>query len=140
MISLTHKPRRALYVAFAALLCLVQITNAQTQSTLSTQGFIRKSFGSDKITVSTSSIGFTAGTISPTCTDVSPEYCRASAASCSVETDAVRVLTTGVAPTATTGFLVASGTSFTVYGYNDISAFRAIRVTADSTLNCIYYR
>lgn len=97
------------------------------------QNFTPVSYDSEKITVSNASIGFTLSKVQPA---GGPS---AVMAYCSNETDQIRFLTTGVAPAAATGVLVAAGSYITVC-QQDIPRFRAIRVTNDATLNCLYLR
>lgn len=61
-----------------------------------------------------------------------------SKAVCSVDTDAIRFWTSGQNPTATAGVYIASGSTITLTG-EDIPKFRAIRVTGDAAVNCIYW-
>lgn len=120
------------------LICSTVVVIAQ--DSLKFTNAIRKSFASEKITVANTAIGFTAATINPTVADGNPDNTRASAATCSLETADIRVLTSGT-PTSSTGVYITSGQSFTVYGYADIAAFLAIRVSSTSgVLNCVYYR
>jgi hypothetical protein len=112
----------------------------QNTSPANSQDTIRITYDSEKITVSNKAIGFTTALISPTCVDCPTNPLRASLATCTVETDSVRILSSGDTPDATTGLLVTSGQSFSVFYYPNIAAFRAIRVTNDATLNCQYAR
>lgn len=101
-------------------------------------------FDTEQITVAATAIGFTASRITE------PDY-RANLAVCSSECSTsspcpVRYNNiTGVTPTASVGLLVniASGTDtyITVYGWDNITNFKAIRTGANSALlSCIYYR
>lgn len=130
------------YILLLSLFLTGSISAQQLNSTTITNA-IRTSFASEKITVDATAGGvrFTAATINPTCTDCVPgTNNRATGASCSLETGDIRILTSGTV-TASTGLYITAGSSFTLYGYTDINAFRAIRVTATSgTINCIYYR
>jgi len=101
---------------------------------------IRDTFDHEEIAVSTTAVGFLASKINPTVADKPASSTRAAKAHCFVGTDAIRYLTSGTNPTSTLGILVAVNTSFTIFGYDDISSFRAIRVTADSALDCQYSR
>lgn len=118
-----------------ALLVLLALTGAPVESQDCAGGgnYTAITFASEKITVSSTSIGFTVATFAPDGTPAATE------AFCSNETDSIRFLTTGAPPTATTGVLVASGSYFRVC-LEDIRRFRAIRVTADATLNCLFMR
>lgn len=105
---------------------------------------IRKSFDTEKLTIDSTSggVGFTSSIINPTCTNCSPATSQANAAVCSLETGDIRVSTvTADVPTSSTGVYITAGQSFTLFGYNDISKFKGIRVTGTSgTLNCSFYR
>lgn len=119
----------ALFASIASAQDSVKYTNA-----------IRKSFDSEKITVAAVAIGFTSSKINPTVSSGNPDNTRASAASCTLETADVRILTSGT-PTSSTGMYVTAGQSFTIFGYTDIAAFLAIRISGTSgVLNCVYYR
>jgi len=111
-----------------------------SQTTLFTNA-IRAAFDSEKITVIGTAVTLTASKINPNPSDSVPALTQASMAACSLETGDIRVLTTGTAPTSTTGFYVISPGNFIIYGYTNLSAFQAIRVTSTSgILNCTYYR
>lgn len=97
------------------------------------QNFTPVAYDSEKITVSSTAIGFTLTKIRPA------GGAPAVMAYCSNETDSIRFLTTGNAPAATTGVLVATGSYIQVCA-QDIARFLAIRVTNDATLNCQYLR
>ena len=122
---------------FAIFLFTITIS---AQDSLKITNAIRKSFASEKITVANTAIGFTAATINPIVPDQPASSSRASAAVCSLETGDIRILTSGT-PTSSTGLYITAAQSFTIYGYDDISAFLGIRVTSTSgVINCIYYR
>lgn len=90
----------------------------------------------ESITVSTTAVSFTAASYHPgTGTEDSKSV------TCSVETSAIRVKYDGNAPTATVGVYIASGKTFTVTGYNNISRVKMIRDTAassDATVQCMF--
>ena len=125
--------------AFLILAVALFITPLSGQ-TLGDQVQIRVSYNGEAITVSNTAIGFTSSLINPTCADCPVNVLRATLATCTVQTDAIRVRADGTNPTAAIGLYVASGQSFTVFGYNDIANFRAIRVTTDATIYCQYSR
>lgn len=144
--SLTRLTRFIITLSLAAGLYAVGFKSLQAQNPggvvttgNSTIG-VRDTYASEQITVSNTAIGFTASTINPTCTDCPLNVLRATMASCTVATDAVRVLSSGTTPTASLGLVIPAGGSFLVYGYLDIAAFRAIRVTNDATMDCQYSR
>lgn len=115
----------------------------QAQTSLNSTTFIRKSYDSEKLTIDSTAggIGFTSSKINPTCVSCSPGTSRASAASCTLETADIRIQTSGVTITSSTGMYITSGQAFVIYGYNDIAAFKGIRITATSgVINCTYYR
>lgn len=90
-------------------------------------------FNFEKITVSSTALGFTTATAFP---DSGP----ADLVVCRVETDSIRYRVDGVSPVAATGMLKASGEEFTVCGVTTAKRFRMIRVTTDATVSCTYYR
>lgn len=90
-------------------------------------------FDTESITVSTVAIGFTATKIVPVGT------ARAGLASFVVECASttpcpVRILTTGTSPTSTVGTPLNQGDIVSVYGYDDISHFKAIRSGANDAV------
>jgi len=99
-------------------------------------------FAFETITVSSAAIGFTAATIRPS-GQVAARY-----AFCTLAADNIRYRYDGSDPTATVGhYLIPSTTApmaeFTLFGYNNISKFRAILDTGaggDATLSCTYSR
>lgn len=103
---------------------------------------IRKSFDSESITVAGTSIGFTASKIVPTSQSPATGDLRADLATCNnTGAASISILSTGTAATSSNGLIVPAGGTFQVWGYNDISNFRAIRVTStSSTIVCIYSR
>jgi len=133
------------FLALALALCLaapLSLSAQQAGGKLTDTTAIRVSYDSEKIAVSTAAIGFTASKISPTNAnrDAATQL-KASAATCSVESASIRILTTGTSPTSTTGFLIAAGSSFTIFGSTDIANFKAIRTGgSDAALNCVYAR
>lgn len=133
--------KRLILLAALVLSCFVSEPKAQTNAVTLTN-FIRKSYDSEKITIAASAIGFTSSLINPTCSGCDPSTSRANAASCTLETGDIRVSTVlADVPTSSLGMYIIAQASFVIYGYNDISNFRAIRVTSTSgTLNCTYYR
>lgn len=120
----------------------VPVLAQSSLNTQNTQISVRVSFASEAITVSSVAIGFTAGTINPTVPDKPAASSQATLAVCSnTGTATLNILDTGTNPNATTiGLPVPAGGSFKVYGFTNISRFRAISTGADSPLYCIYYR
>ena len=130
---------RVITLVIAATLCLSQTIHAQQNP--NSQTTIRDTFANEAITVAATAIGFTAATINPTCTDCPVNTLRATLATCVLETADIRILTSGTDPTSAVGILITAGQSFLVYGYDDISAFRAIRTGGSSgALTCQYSR
>lgn len=130
-----------LIICCSAVLVPNDSVKAQNLNSNNLTEWIRLSYDSEAITVAATAIGFTASLINPTCTNC-PGTGRASAASCTLETAEIRVSTVlADAPTTVLGMKISAGSSITVYGYNDIAAFRGIRTTGTSgVLNCTYYR
>jgi hypothetical protein len=89
-------------------------------------------FADEKITVSSSAIGFTQATYH---SNVHP----VSLAVFSIETDSVRYRVTGPAPTSSTGHLLSAGSVGVVCGATLLANFKAIRVTSDATMQVTYY-
>lgn len=90
-------------------------------------------FGSEKITVATSAIGFTAATFDPV-GGAGP----AKAAFVTVDTAAIRHLCSGT-PDSTTGEPAEPGEHFVVWGTVDVRAFRAIRRDSTSAVINVQY-
>lgn len=88
----------------------------------------------EQITVSNSSIGFTSTIAYPT---GGPQ---ADYAVVTIATNAATYRDDGIAPTATVGYPIAVGTAYSVCGIQAIKQARFIRVSADGTLNVLYYR
>jgi hypothetical protein len=63
---------------------------------------------------------------------------KAQKALISVETDAIRFRTDEGTPTTAIGMLGSNGDTIELESYDEISKFRAIRVTNDATLNITY--
>ena len=90
--------------------------------------------GFEQITVSTVSIGFTATLAYPT------GGIQADMAQITLATNAATYRDDGIDPTATVGFPIAVGNQYMVCGLTAIKQARFIRVSADGTLNVLYYR
>ena len=88
----------------------------------------------EELDVSSTALPFTVAKYAPTGGD------PGILAQCTVEDDAVRVRTDGLAPTATVGDLWPVGSKFYVCGLQNLKNFRVIRVTGDADLSCTYYR
>jgi len=91
----------------------------------------------ERITVSSTAVGFTAGTFKPTTGD--RKGIPAKIARCNVETDSIRYTQDGsTTPTASIGRIKYDTDSFDVIGTQAIQDFLAIRVTTDATLDVEY--
>lgn len=121
-------------VFLAACLWLLSQSPVQAQSSPTCPGPVFPiAGGAEAITVSSTSIGFTAATIA---NNGNP----AIRAECSIATDNIRYRDDGPAPTATVGVLIlATKGSFTVCGAQIVKQARMIRQTNDAALFCLYY-
>lgn len=96
-----------------------------------------EAFAFEQISVSTTSVGFTAGTVSP---DASLGG-RAIAAHVQVEGAAIRYRVDDSDPSATVGTFAEPGDDFWVWGQRDVDNIEFIRRDGvDATLNVHYYR
>ncbi|MCP3680270.1 MAG: hypothetical protein GY782_08495 [Gammaproteobacteria bacterium] len=82
----------------------------------------------ETITVSTSAVAFSV-----------PNVATYQKVVCTTETDEIRFWISRTNPTSTTGHLVASASTITLFA-TDIPKFKAIRVTTDATLQCSFYK
>lgn len=96
----------------------------------------RKSISEEKITVSTSAIGFTSSLILPVSGDYINIPCRE--AFITVEDADVRFWLTGTNPTAANGHLLKAGESLTIEEYDDISNFKAIAASSNASIFVTY--
>jgi hypothetical protein len=88
----------------------------------------------ESITVSSTAIGLTSGTINPIITGV-----RTVTALCAVETAQIRYRIDGTDPTSSEGIVLNDGDTLTIEGSEDLLKFRAIRTGgSDATLKCSY--
>lgn len=71
--------------------------------------------------------------------DTTKSPANAKAAYCTLETGPIRYTMDGTTPTADVGHLMAVATSFALYGYQDISSFKAIAVSTTGVLSCTYF-
>jgi hypothetical protein len=119
----------------AALTLLAWPAPIQAGIACSGLNFSPTAFAFESITVSTSSIGFTAATMAPS--GAQP----ATYANCTLETNPIRFRSDGLAPSSTVGQLVGTGSNIEVCGQANLNALRFIRQgAADGTLQCHYYR
>lgn len=89
--------------------------------------------GSETITVSSTAVGFTAGSIKTDTAEAIYAYGY-------VASDAIRYWDNGTTPTASVGMLVAAGANFEVCGAPAVRQFRMIRKTTDATVSVSYYQ
>jgi hypothetical protein len=128
----------SIFLFLALVLSAVPSSAQQSLNTGNSQVGILKSYDSEQITVAAVAIGFTASKINPTVTSGSG---KAVLATCYNATAEIKILSTGTAPTSTVGLVIPIGGSFQVWGYDDISNFKAIRTGGSSaTLDCQYSR
>lgn len=100
---------------------------------LNSEAFAR-AYGTESITVSNASIGFTDSVINPGTSD------KPIGAMFTVEGAPIRYTLDGTTPTTTVGILAEVGDIVTLEGQADTQAFRAIRTTStDATINPQYF-
>lgn len=124
--------RRAVVLAIALAALIGQQANAGIAC--SGLSFSPVAYDFESITVSSTALGFTAAKITPVGT------LPAIFASCTLETNSIRFREDGLDPSATVGQLIAAGNTIEVCGQQNINTVRFIRVSADGTLQCHYYR
>ena len=97
----------------------------------------KTTYSFEKITVSSTPIGFTAAKIvRPSATAGQDRI--AEFALVTVETDQIRYTTDGTTPDASTGHLLDVGDALELDNHDDIRRFKAIRVTTDATIQVSY--
>ena len=96
---------------------------------------IRDAFAKETLAVSSSVVTLTAATYSPGGGLRSAQY-----AFITVETNPIRWWCTGDNPTTTQGHLAAVGDIILLEGVNNVRNFKAIRSTADATIQASYSR
>jgi len=104
---------------------------------------ILSSFAQEAVTVDATAGGvqLTVATFEPVVTDDVGQVTRAVVATIKNVGAEIRIMVEGTTVTATVGFVVADGGSFEVWGIDDITAFRAIRTGAvSSIITAIYAR
>lgn len=85
--------------------------------------------GFQKLTVSSSAVGFTLPSVVPTIRAVTV----------TVETNSIRYRLDGSDPTATDGHLLYDGDVLDITNVNSILAFKAIAVGSDAAIQITYY-
>lgn len=85
--------------------------------------------GFQKLTVSSSPVGFTLPAVTPT----------VRAVTVTVETNSIRYRLDGTDPTTTTGHLLYDGDVLDITNVNSILSFKAIAVGADGTIQITYF-
>lgn len=124
---------------FRALLPLLAIASllvmheGEAKATCAGFGGSPQPFAFETITVSSSSIGFTAGTYSPT---TGP----AIMALVTTETNPLRFTADGTTPTGSVGHLAAASSQIEVCGTQAVRNFRMIRTGSDATVQVTYSR
>ena len=114
-------------------------------NTGNTNTAILRDFDGEALTIDSTAggVGFTVSKINPTCTGCVSSQSRAQLAICTNTATGgeIRILANGTAPTTTVGLIVGAGSQFSVYGYNNIAAFKGIRTGSTSgSLYCVYSR
>ena len=85
--------------------------------------------GFQKLTVSSSAVGFTLPSVVPTIRAVTV----------TVETNSIRYRLDGTDPDTSTGHLLYDGDVFDITNVNSILAFKAIAVSSDATIQITYF-
>lgn len=124
--------RRIIGLAIAVYLASVALAFAQ-------QSQVRffTPYDDERVSVSSTSIGFTTAKILPT-NPWRAEYVMCKVVCQSTTPCELHVRSTGAAATATTGVTANAGDTINIYGYNAINKTRFIRTTNDSFLYCTY--
>jgi hypothetical protein len=117
------------FAVVVGIIAIAMLPPAEAQSGLSTTA-VYDAYDHDSVAVSTVAVAITASKVLPT------GGIGARQATCVVETNAMRIRYDGTDPTTSVGLLYSAGTAFAVYGSNNIRRLRAIRVSADGTLQC----
>ncbi len=96
----------------------------------------------DQITVDNTAggVGLTQSKINKT-TTVAGKIIREDAigVTITVDTDSIRFTIDSTAPTSAVGHMMPASSTFEIWGLENLNKFRAIRVTANATLNVTYY-
>lgn len=126
---------RHLRYALLAVLALAGSISYQGQAHAICQGPVAELdvIGYESITVSSTAIGFTAGTYAPAGRPA------AVYAYVTTETNSIRFRADGVPPTSSEGHLVAAPGAFEVCGTPAIINLSMIRASADATAKATYY-
>lgn len=119
------------FLILAAVLCAASTGAAPGGCT--NDGFLNP-FAFETITVSSTSIGFTATTFAPA------GQTQAVMAVATLATNDIRYRSDGLDPTAAIGHALAATGTITVCGIGSLRQTRFIRQTADGTLSVSYYR
>jgi hypothetical protein len=95
----------------------------------------------EQLAVAASPVPFTASKYSykGTTGDTQKRPRQANLARVTVETASIRYTVDGTTPTSSVGHLVASGTTFDVFGWDAIKAFRAIQAVGAAQISVTYY-
>ena len=95
---------------------------------------VHDAYAFESIPVSTAAVRISASLVAPT------GQGNARQAYCTVLANSINVRYDGTDPTNSVGHTYAAGTNFTLWGANNIRRLRAIRVSADATLQCTLLR
>jgi len=114
-----------------AALALPSVSNAQECIIGNVRGI--DPLDKEELTIGVAASGFTDGTIKQAAGN-------AAVAVVTVEDDQIRYWVDGSTPTASSGHLAESGTSFTICGLNSIDNFSAIRVTTDAEIKASFFK
>lgn len=95
------------------------------------------SYAFEKITVSSSAVGFTSATYTVAEGATGPRKTPAWAL-VTVETNSIRYRTDGSDPTSTDGHLLTAGDALVLDHPRDVQKFKAIRVSSDATIQVTY--
>jgi hypothetical protein len=122
--------RKSILLALA--LALIPIQSPAQSSTAR----VYVTFATESITVAGTALGFTAATIAPVGGSFRAGLVTFVVECASASPCPIRILTTTpvTAPTASVGIKLNEGDIVSIYGFDDISSFRAIRTTANSAV------
>lgn len=128
---------KKLVLTLALLSCAV--INAQSPVDNVTQ--YRGAFAKEKLTVSNSVKVLTNSVYNPTVTGRPSSQTRADYALITIESACIRYWPTGDNPTTTDGHMICDTGTITIFGFNNIKNWKAIRTAStDVTIQVSYYR
>jgi hypothetical protein len=138
MRHLIRTPARWILLSGAIILFSPIVIKSQSPVDNVTQ--YRGAFAKETLTVTNAVKTLTNSVYNPTVTGRPSSQTRADYALITVESDCLRYWPTSANPTTTQGHKACDGAAITVYGYNNILNWKAIRVTTDVTIQVSYYR